>query len=312
MLRRRGAGIAMTGLLLASACSGGPAATRHAVFFGLDVPNSRPDLAAAIARAVGAKPTVVSLFVKLDSTFSAGSLDRIAGPGVTPFITVEPWWSGMRAPATHEPQFALTSVVNGSHDDALRAIARKIADFRRPVYLRFAHEMNGNWYPWAAGVNGNRASDYQAAWRHAHAVFAPITGSQVRWVFSPAAVQMVSRAAVPLGDLYPGDDYVDYVGLTGYNHGSATAPQTLGPTLTELRRLTSKPIILSEIGSDGPQKARWIDSVPALLAAEPRIQGFVYYSTSPQTTGATGDYRIDSDARTTAAFRHMIQTIPLT
>ena len=38
-------------------------------------------------------------------------------------------------------------------------------------YLRPMHEMNGNWYPWAEGVNGNVAGDYVNAWRHVRAIF---------------------------------------------------------------------------------------------------------------------------------------------
>ena len=288
-----------------------PTASRQPVFFGLDVPDSSPQTAAGIAASVGVAPTVASLFIKLDSSFTAASLTRIAGPGVTPFITLEPWFTGMRSPAVHEPRFTLASITDGSHDDELTVIAHKIADYGHPVYLRFAHEMNGNWYPWAVTVNGNRPADYPAAWRHVHTLFQPITGGQVHWVFAPAAVQSVSPSAPTIAELYPGDAYVDYLGLSGYNHGSATAAQTLAPTIDRLAAVSARPVILAEIGSSGPDKAQWLTTLPGLIASYPQIRGFIYFSTSPATTGASGDYRIDSDPRTTAAFRTLVHTVPL-
>ena len=302
---------AWVGVLLAvTACSGG-GMKPHAVFFGLDVPDSSPVLAARIAQSVGVKPTVASLFIKLDSTFTAASLVRIAGPGVTPFITLEPWFMGMRSPAVHQPQLTLASITDGRHDAALSSLAHRIAEYGRPVYLRFAHEMNGNWYPWAGAVNGNQPAQYQAAWRYVHTLFQPITGNQVHWVFSPAAVQSVPASAPGIAELYPGDAYVDYVGLSGYNHGSATATETLGPTLKQLAAVTQKPVILSEIGSSGAHKAAWLATLPKLIESQPQVRGFIYFSTSPATTGATGDYRIDSDPGTTAAFKKLVATIPL-
>ena len=38
--------------------------------------------------------------------------------------------------------------------------------------LRFAHEMNGGWYRWAKGVNGNTSDQDVQAWRHLHDLFA--------------------------------------------------------------------------------------------------------------------------------------------
>ena len=51
--------------------------------------------------------------------------------------------------------------------------------------IRFAHEMNGTWYPWAEGVNGNGPGDYVAAWRHVVGVFRRAKVSNVTWTWAP-------------------------------------------------------------------------------------------------------------------------------
>ena len=45
--------------------------------------------------------------------------------------------------------------------------------------------MNGSWFPWSEGVNGNRAGEYVAAWRHVHDIFTAVGATNVTWVWCP-------------------------------------------------------------------------------------------------------------------------------
>jgi beta-mannanase len=42
--------------------------------------------------------------------------------------------------------------------------------------------MNGDWYPWGKGINGNQLGQYVQAWRHVHDIFAAIHADNVLWV----------------------------------------------------------------------------------------------------------------------------------
>jgi hypothetical protein len=66
---------------------------------------------------------------------------------------------------------------------------------------------------------------------------------------------------------------------------------------------------LSEIGADGPQQAAWISSLPALFDQHPRVAGFIWFNTSPATTGATGNYEFDRSTTSLDAFRSMIRKL---
>jgi hypothetical protein len=276
-------------------------ASSHHPFFGLDVPNGNLSAVTSVAEQTGYRPTVFNIFVKLDSIhFDVGQLDAIAAAGMTPMVTLEPWTlTGHRGQADQR-DYRLTSITAGKHDHSLKRLAAIIAAYHRPLYLRFAHEMNGTWYPWAAGVNDNTPDDYVTAWRYVHTLFSAAGVTQVQWVWSPNAL-LGSQTAATYRQLYPGDSWVDDIGLTAYGQGSS-ATRTIGPSLRAISSVSGKPVILSETGAAGPEKARWIQSFGPYLARHPRIVGFVWYNTTPETTGATGDYRFDSNYTTVQAF----------
>ena len=77
--------------------------------------------------------------------------------------------------------------------------------------------MNGNWFPWAEHANGNQPGDYVAAWRHVHDIFTQVGATNATWVWCPY-VELAPELG-PLARYYPGDDYVDWTSLDGFNWG---------------------------------------------------------------------------------------------
>jgi mannan endo-1,4-beta-mannosidase len=218
---------------------------------------------------------------------------------------LEPWT--LDSTSNHDARFTLASIIAGRYDTQLRRQAQDIAAFGDPLYLRFAHEMNGNWYPWAADVNGNTAPQYATAWRHVHQLFAQMHGGNARWVWSATAVNPGSPAVSP-APFYPGDHYVDFVGLTGYEHNDPQPAHTFSKTITELRSFTGRKVILSEIGTDGPNKRTWLANLGTYILGEHSVAGFVYFHTTPASTGATGSYALQG-APDLEAFRRSLTVL---
>ena len=79
--------------------------------------------------------------------------------------------------------------------------ATAIRDQSWPVAIRFAHEMNGNWYPWSESRSGNRPGDYVQAWRHVHDIFTRVGADErdlgVEPQHHPAGAQVEPARAVP-------------------------------------------------------------------------------------------------------------------
>jgi mannan endo-1,4-beta-mannosidase len=246
-------------------------------------------------------PQYVMWYVHWAGPFSApdvGALDAVRAAGATPVIT---WMSNDPGkPAS----LALTTsrIASGDADPYIRAWAAALTRVPGTVLLRFDPEMNGNWFPWSPAGDPAATLAYVQAWRHVHDIFAAAGASNVQWVWSPN-VQYPGSA--PLADLYPGDAYVDWVGLDGYNWGPIdghtwqTPAEVFGPSLRALDTVSRRPVMLSEVGTtaDGGNKANWIKQFYSFLGSQNQVRAFVWFDADKET-----DWRFDDTAADLAAF----------
>jgi len=213
-----------------------------------------------------------------------GQLRAVAARGAIPQITWEPWDSARGG--SKQPAFRLASIVDGRHDAYIRSWARDLRGYGKPVQLRFAQEMNGLVYPWAEGKNNNRPGDYARMWRHVHDIFTAEGATNVLWVWSPLARTIVEEQ-------YPGDRYVDIVGLSGFNGGSAlpwggwrTFEDIFDAPLQTLRRLApDKPGQISEVATadQGGNKPLWIKAMFDYLQGQSWVRSVLWFDLPKQT-----------------------------
>lgn len=255
----------------------------------------------------GVHPNMVEYFVNWTKRFDPKAVSAAYRQGALPVITWEPW-AGSKGGAK-QPAYSLASVADGKHDAYITAFARGVKANKWPVALRFGHEMNGHWYPWAERNGVNKPGEFVAAWKHVHDVFTKLGVTNVIWIWSPN----VLRGADPvrLQSLYPGDAYVDWVGLSGYDVTETTAAQVLDPTRTVIRTFTAKPLLLTETGAQpGRQKAAWTATLFPWVKAHPDVVGFIWFEyTKAQGGGTTWSFAADPATR--AAFRKGVRTLPL-
>ncbi len=283
-------------------------------FFGVSTPQAPYDfkdfqIFAAAARKL---PNLNEFFLGWDHEFPRDQVIALWRRGALPILSWEPrptvQPTGPDSDNTTSAGYTLASIIDGSHDEYIDRFATQVRDLGLPVAIRFAHEMNGNWFPWSEETNGNHAGEYVQAWRHVHDRFTAIGATNAIWIWSPNVV--TARPSVRLAPLYPGDDYVDWLGIVGYyrrvyldDNGKPKAPtfdNTYGSTLDELRAVASKPIVLTEVGATevGGNKPAWITSLFQGLADNPDIIGFVWFDHSVNGT----DWRIESSTAATDAF----------
>ncbi len=156
--------------------------------------------------------------------------------------------------------------------------------------------MNGDWYPW--GTTGTTAADFVAAWRHVHDLFAKAGATNVIWIWDPNDVYPVPNVA--LQPLYPGDKYVDWVGVTGYwtNTGPHTYSSLFLPTLVDIRDFTQKPFIIAETSVQaGTNQVASVNGLFSAVATHADILGFVWYDYNRQ-----GDWRLENRPTVQSAF----------
>ena len=233
------------------------------------------------ARKVGRRPLIVGSYKDWGpQPFQVRELRRVWRRGSVPMITWEPWG------------FPLRAIARGRYDRYARSAARAAERWGRPLFLRFAHEMNGDWYPWGRRTG---AAVYKAAWRRLVQIFRRTGAHNVRWVWNPYVNSRGGR--LPFAGRYPGDPWVDWVGLDVINWGGSfpwrSFRQIVEPSYRRLARLSGRPIMIGETGSgeSGGSKPSWVGKmlrrdVPRM----PRIRALLFWSRAD----ARGDQRVDS------------------
>lgn len=258
----------------------------------------------------GESPTLVMSYEAFGEPVPLDQMDALHRRGAVPVLTWEPWTKGNGA---DQPSYALARVIAGDFDGYITQWGAKLAAWHSPVMLRFAHEMNGDWYPWGDGVNGNTPRDYIGAWRHVHDLLVNAGASNVIWVWTPNAT--VNGMPSQLGKYYPGDSYVDMVGLDGYNWGASDGAnrwqqpaEIFSNGLAQLRTIApSKPVLIGETASaeQGGSKAEWISQLVDYLAQQRDVVGFIWFNVDKET-----DWRIDSSPQSVAALRAALKRRP--
>jgi hypothetical protein len=205
---------------------------------------------------------------------------------------------------------SLADILDGHHDTLLRLWATQIAAWGKPLLLRFAHEMNGDWYSWGVQRH-NTAAEFRAMWRHVVGIFRESGAHNVRWVWCPNII--VGTTSVT--DFYPGDEYCDVVGLDGFNYGSVgknieQQPAALfDPTLDRIRSITGKSILICETGCVEISKgwadqflAEWFDQFLAWLRSAP-VAGFSWFAIDNKLNNYNLAWNVDSTTASLSAFR---------
>jgi hypothetical protein len=243
--------------------------------------------------------------------FPSTPLNNIRQHGAIPVVS----WSSQSIPSSKsEPDFQLSDVISGRYDAYIREWATKAKAWGHPFMLRFDWEMNGKWFPWHEGVNGNQPGEFVTAWRHVHDIFTEVGAANVTWVWCP---NLEYTGATPLAEVYPGNEYVDWTGLDGYNHGTNPAQPDSWKSFNQLYRTTynnivgslapGKPLMVGEVASTeyGGSKAAWIKDMLARVPAEyPAIRALIYFDKYDSNM----DWPLETSTASIEAFAEGIQS----
>jgi hypothetical protein len=239
------------------------------------------------AGAVGRQPDIVVSFGVWGKPFEA-KFARIAHThGTATLIQLEP---------VHA-DFA--SIVAGKWDRYLRAYATAVRRFGHPVILSFAPEFNGPWYPW--GWTRLPPATWRAAWRHVVTLFRERGASNVTWLWT---VNRQFSGSGPLADYWPGSGFVDWVGVDAYyvRHNDTFAT-VFDPTISSIRKITKKPLLISETAAGQVAGQRRV--IPGLFAGSIRqhLLGLVWFDMAQRHGIYHQDWRLEGHPAAIAAFR---------
>lgn len=180
----------------------------------------------------GIQPDIIVFFLQWPKpgpvpkdAFPRASLEAIWNQGAVPCVT----WEPMFLEQGRGIAVSYRQILEGRYDRYLVTFARGARDWGKPFMIRLAHEMNLRRYHWgtdAAGFGPESPGIYRKIFRHVVKIFRDEGATNVRWVFCPNAESVPrpsgtgTNAWNRAGNYYPGDDFVDILGMDGYNWGT--------------------------------------------------------------------------------------------
>jgi hypothetical protein len=245
------------------------------------------------ATATGAAPSIVLAYSALAAPFNTGFARLALAHGATPFIQLMPGKITMRG------------VAAGAEDARLRADANQARSLGQPIMLSFAPEPNGSWYQW--GWLRTPAPQWVAAWRHVVSVFRSAGALNVTWVWT---MNVPFPGSGPISDYWPGASDVSEVGIDGYYvHPSDTFATLFGPIIAAARKLSAKPVLISETAAGPDSGTRRESQIQGLFAgiAASHLLGFVWFDQTQHDGIYHQDWRLEDDPMALAAFRSALK-----
>ena len=276
------------------------------------------------AGAVGAKPTMVMEFEQWSRDRTIDAHFKMArDQGLRSFVVSwEPWKSvpaelGKEAQYADQPAYNNASIAAGNLDDYIRTFARSVARSGLTVYMRYAHEMNGDWYPWSQDP-----AKYAEAWRHVHDIFREEGATNAKWVYSlnPTPYEGETSWAENMQKYWPGPEYVDYVGTTMINFGGVKekSVEEFADRVRLMHTVFKKDLLIMELNSAAEGRVKWFTDLRTWLATEATwIRGVVLSQATSrakiQLGGKVGDlsWNVMTDSATKPVVKAMIEDFTL-
>jgi hypothetical protein len=227
----------------------------------------------AFKSATGARPDVLMYYSGWYEPFQAKFAAQAAKNGEVPLVVMDP----AKGP---NAGISVARIASGKYDGYLSAYAEAVRAYRHPVIISFAHEMNGTWYPW--GYTHTPPKTFVAAWKHVVTVFRALGAKNVTWLWTVNIINDTRKGRIPSpAPWWPGNSYVDWVGIDGYYlKPSWKFAPLFGPTITAVRTLTGRPILIAETGAvpDAGQPAKIADVFAGIR--QYGLLGFVWFDST--------------------------------
>lgn len=206
-------------------------------------------------------------------------------------------------------------ILDGKYDAFLHDYAADVARFDHPVLFRPFNEMNGDWCNYSAYWTARDSSTYVELYRYIYDIFEEEgANDHTLWVWNPNEKSFPDFCWNSADSYYPGDEYVDIVGLTGYNTGDyydgeiwRSFDEIYAPLYAKTAPQYEQPLMITEFAcsSYGGDKAAWTKNMFDRLGDYPRIKAAVWWDSADkdEKNNIARPYYIDNDKNALAIFK---------
>lgn len=247
---------------------------------------------------IGKEADMQAIFVGwgADGKFPTG-YDSLVRQGKTLVIFWEPYGT------------TLDNIISGKDDSYIKEWAADAKNYGGQIILAPFHEMNGNWDSWGGTIGDNSPAKLIGAWKHIHSFFGDADNVKFAWVVNSTSIP--DTAENQLERYYPGDRFVDYVGVDGFNFGDPwqSFDEIFSDPLSRLKKYDKPTYIFSMASADHGQyengtpvdngaKASWITDALSSIRNRSDIEGFIWFNENKEE-----NWTINSNAASLEAFK---------
>lgn len=183
---------------------------------------------------------------------------------------------------------SVSEIREGRADAYIRSYARDVRNYGKPILMTlFNGEFNADWW-WAVSPRANpnlTTGDFVQAWRRVVDIYRAVGATNVAWAWIvngyPADPKEQPQIDRDIGAYYPGDEYVDWVGVDVYDVGTPSWMD--GPYTFAVAH--SKPVFVGEFGirhewSSLPssQWQPWLSSIFDYFESHPAVKAISYFN----------------------------------
>lgn len=179
-------------------------------------------------------------------------------------------------------------ILNGEYDAFLRDYAEVIADFGHPVLFRLGNEMNGDWCQYSSWYTAKDTAIFREFYRYVYGFFQEAGARNVIWIWNPNSRSYPDFQWNNELMYYPGDGYVDVIGLTAYNTGTyyrkygekwQRFDELYDGLYLRYLSLFGQPLMITEFASAsmGGDKEEWVAAMFGHIAALDQIKVAVWW-----------------------------------
>ncbi len=248
-------------------------------------------------------------------------LDDIASDGAIPAVI----WNCGTSDA---------SIIAGTWDSQITSYAKQLKAYGGPLFLFWFREPNlignGDYTQCLQGGNSTPTTGpegYVSAWQHIYDIFQSVGATNVAFVWCPGSGGTLTPSY--LESLYPGGNYVDWIGIDGYSRPNLHVPNPSftalfgTPTTGTYGTLTApgsvfdnggsapvKPMMISETGAVGSNQATYLDGALTALDSGDytQLHGFWYFDENEPSCKDDGcDWALEPGSAGLDAFAAMAQ-----
>lgn len=198
-------------------------------------------------------------------------------------------------------------ILEGKYDEYLDNLARSFNEYDYPVLFRPNNEMNGEWVLYSSHLVGKDTDLFIDCWRYIYDKFKDHGVDNLIWVWNPNEKSFPDFSYNNYLCYYPGNEYVDVVGLTAYNTGNyyrgeiwRSFSEAYDHFYNDYIDRFTHPMMITEFSgaSAGGDKAAWFQDMFNIIEKYDRIKLAVLwngqdYDTSKEEKTVSRNYRID-------------------